>query len=203
MRFYRGPVRLGAAFKSRGNGLGTQANHIADTVDDIVQFEGRQRQDMGVSDHLASRITAFSGSMLYVWLHVAWFSVWILINVAALFFTPFDPYPFGLLTMIVSLEAIFLSTFVLISQNRQAIQADRRAKVDLQVNMIAEREVTKLITMVAHIHEHLGISPADDAELREMQETTQVEKLADAVDAAEREHGPDGAEDPASAADTE
>ncbi len=106
---------------------------------------------------LASKITSFSGSMLYVWLHVAWFAIWILLNIAYFVFEPFDPYPFGLLTMVVSLEAIFLSTFVLITQNRQAVAADRRAKVDLQINMIAEREVTKLIEMVSHIHKHLGI----------------------------------------------
>jgi uncharacterized membrane protein len=158
---------------------------------------------MGASDHLASKVTAFSGSMLYVWLHVVWFSIWILINVVSLIFKPFDSYPFGLLTMIVSLEAIFLSTFVLISQNREAIQADRRAKVDLQVNMIVEREVTKVMDMISVIQSHLGIKPVDDQELSDMQEKTHVGKLADSVDAAEQEYDPEGAEDPESAVDTE
>jgi uncharacterized membrane protein len=159
---------------------------------------------MGFSDNVASKITAFSGSMLYVWLHVAWFSIWILLNVGILVFEPFDAYPFGLLTMIVSLEAIFLSTFVLITQNRQAIAADRRSKVDLQVNMIAEREITKVIEMVKHLHEHLGVDmPEHDAELEEMRKPTHVSKLADAIDDAEHNADPEAADDPESAADTE
>lgn len=200
MRFQRGPVRLPARRNQPVNSNGDHPAHIAETVAQFVELEGRDKQDMGISEKLASKITAFSGSMLYVWLHVAWFSIWILINVVALVFEPFDEYPFGLLTMIVSLEAIFLSTFVLISQNRQAIQADRRAKVDLQVNLIAEREVTKLLEMVSHIRDHLGIHDDDDQELKDMQESTHVEKIADAVDVAEHEYDPEAA-DPKSAAD--
>jgi uncharacterized membrane protein len=203
MRFQRGSVRLPTKRNAGRDGTSAQPDHVAETIEEIVQFEGREHVDMGASDHVASKVTAFSGSMLYVWLHVVWFSIWILINVASLIFEPFDAYPFGLLTMIVSLEAIFLSTFVLISQNRQAIQADRRAKVDLQVHMITEREVTKVMDMISHIHKHLGIKPADDQELSDMQEKMHVGKLADAVDAAEREHDPEGAENPESAVDTE
>ncbi len=203
MRFQRGSVRLPTKRKAGSDGTSAHPDHVAETIEEIVQFEGREHVDMGASDHVASKVTAFSGSMLYVWLHVAWFSIWILINVASLIFEPFDPFPFGLLTMIVSLEAIFLSTFVLISQNRQAIQADRRAKVDLQVNMITEREVTKVMDMISRIHKHLGIEPADDQELSDMQEKTHVGKLADAVDAAERVYGAGSAENPKSAVGTE
>ena len=203
MRFQRRSVRLPARRNAGSHGASAQPDHVAETIEEIVEFESRQHLDMEASDHLASKITAFSGSMPYVWLHVAWFSIWILINVASLIFEPFDPFPFGLLTMIVSLEAIFLSTFVLISQNRQAIQADRRAKIDLQVNMITEREVTKVMDMISRIQNHLGIEPADDRELSGMQEKMHVVKLADAVDAAERDHDPEGAADPESAVDTE
>ena len=201
MRFHRGPVRLGTRAKPRDELNGDHPAHIAETVQQFVELEGRDRQDMGISEKLASKITAFSGSMLYVWLHVAWFLVWILINVTALVFEPFDEYPFGLLTMVVSLEAIFLSTFVLISQNRQAIQADRRAKVDLQVDLISEREVTKLLDMVSHIRDHLGIHDDDDQELKDMQEATRVEKIVDAMDVAEQNYDPDQAADPESASD--
>jgi uncharacterized membrane protein len=106
--------------------------------------------------------------------------------------------------MIVSLEAIFLSTFVLITQNRQAIAADRRAKVDLQVDLIAEREITKLMEMVAHLHEHLGHGNAKhDPEFADMVRPTHVEKLAEAVDEAERQRDPEGHDKPESAVDTE
>ena len=114
----------------------------------------------------------------------------------------FDPYPFGLLTMIVSLEAIFLATFLLISQNRQALLSDKRAKIDLQINLISEQEVTKLVAMVADIYRHLGIENQDE-ELERMQEPTHVRELADAVDAAEQKLTRDRAEGPSSAADTE
>ena len=201
MRFHRGAVRLPRRTTASTNGASDHPEHIAATVEEIVRLENRDQSAMGFSDRIASKITAFSGSMLYVWLHVAWFSVWILVNVSLILFEPFDSYPFGLLTMIVSLEAIFLSTFVLITQNRQAIAADRRAKVDLQVNMIAEREITKLIEMVKVIHDHLGMDTPQDQELEEMKEHTHVEKLADAIDAAEQDD-PEGADGPGSAADT-
>ena len=205
MRFQRGTVLLPRRKRtgtSSTNGSAEHPEHVATTVEEIVRLENRDHEAMGLSDEIANRVTAFSGSMPYVWLHVAWFSTWILINVAAVVFEPFDRYPFGLLTMIVSLEAIFLSTFVLISQNRQAITADRRAKVDLQVNMIAEREITKLMQMVTDIHDHLGMDLPHDQELEDMKDSPPVEKLADAIDAAE--NGGDHAEDkrPESAADT-
>jgi uncharacterized membrane protein len=206
MRFHRGAVKLRTPDTSGPavNGTGDHPEHVADSIEEIIHLETRDRKEMGFSDHLASKITAFSGSMLYVWLHVAWFGVWILLNVAYFLFEPFDPYPFGLLTMVVSLEAIFLSTFVLIAQNHQAIVADRRAKVDLQVDMIAEREVTKLIKLVSHIHEHLGIDqPKHDHELEEMKKPMHVERVADAIDAAEQDVDPEKAGGPESAADTE
>jgi len=197
-------VRPPRRIQPNTNGNGEHPEHVTETIEEIVHLENRDRLHMGLSDKLASKITAFSGSMHYVWLHVVWFAVWIVVNISLFVLAPFDPYPFGLLTMIVSLEAIFLSTFVLITQNRQAIAADRRAKVDLQVNMIAEREITKLIEMVKHLHEHLGVGTLDhDPELEEMQEPTHVTKLADAIDDAEHQIDPEGALGPESAVDTQ
>jgi uncharacterized membrane protein len=207
MRFSRAGARTAPMRQPRRtpdtNGSAEHPEHVAETIEEIVGLENRDRLYMGLSDKLASKITAFSGSMLYVWLHVAWFAVWIVVNISLLVFAPFDPYPFGLLTMIVSLEAIFLSTFVLITQNRQALAADRRAKVDLQVNMIAEREITKLMEMVNHLHEHAGLGTDHDPELEEMQEPTHVSRLADAIDDAEHQIDPEGALGPESAADTQ
>src|SRR3989442_2323273 len=90
-------------------------------------------------NRLTDAITNFAGSMPFVYLHSVWFGVWILINLGlAGASLAFDKFPFGLLTMIVSLEAIFLSTFVMISQNRQAARADVRAKLDFETNLRAE-----------------------------------------------------------------
>jgi uncharacterized membrane protein len=120
-----------------------------------------QRQAASASwrDRLAEGISNFAGSMTFFHLHVVWFGVWILLNCGLLHvphLTDFDPFPFGLLTMIVSLEAIFLSTFLLITQNRQGRLSERRAELGLQVDMLAEQKATKIIDMLDHIIEQLN-----------------------------------------------
>jgi uncharacterized membrane protein len=90
---------------------------------------------------------------------------------------PFDPYPFGLLTMIVSLEAIFLSTFVLISQNRMQAAADERADLDLQINLLAEHEVTRLIKLVDAIASKLEVTTDCDAEINELERDIEPETI--------------------------
>ena len=87
-------------------------------------------------DRAADAITRFAGSLLFVYLHVGWFALWVVYNVAAP--SGFDRFPFGLLTLIVSLEAIFLSTFVMISQNREAQRSDIRAQLDFETNVLGE-----------------------------------------------------------------
>lgn len=110
-------------------------------------------------DHLADAITDFCGKMSFVYIHITWFGVWIVVNIGLLaFVTRFDPFPFGLLTLIVSLEAIFLSTFVMISQNRSARQADLRAQLDYETDVKAEQEIEQIMTMLKEIHEALGLS---------------------------------------------
>lgn len=90
-------------------------------------------------DRAADRVTSFAGSLNFVYLHSVWFGIWIALNVGILGSTiAFDKYPFGLLTMIVSLEAIFLSTFVMVSQNRQSARSDIRAQLDFETNLRAE-----------------------------------------------------------------
>ena len=97
-----------------------------------VRFEKLRR----AQDRTADRITGFAGSLTFVYIHTAWFVVWILINVGMIgAAAKFDEFPFGLLTMIVSLEAIFLSTFVMVTQNRQSLRSEIRAQVDLESNL--------------------------------------------------------------------
>ena len=104
-------------------------------------------------DRVADAITAFAGTMLFVYLHALWFLGWIVLN-EGLFgrHAVFDAYPFGLLTMIVSLEAIFLSTFVMVSQNRQAARENVRADLDFETNLRAE-------VWSVHIGRALGLDP--------------------------------------------
>jgi len=113
-------------------------------------------------DRFADRITDFAGSLRFVRLHVAWFSLWILVNVGAFGASlRFDPYPFGLLTLVVSLEAIFLSTFVMISQNRQAAAAEVRSDLDYRTNAMAEREVDLVMRALQRMASQQGVDVSD------------------------------------------
>jgi uncharacterized membrane protein len=104
-------------------------------------------------DRAADVITSFAGSLNFVYLHSAWFLVWIVLNVGLIGSAAvFDKFPFGLLTMIVSLEAIFLSTFVMVSQNRQAARADIRSQLDFETNLRSE-------IWSVHIGHALNIDP--------------------------------------------
>jgi uncharacterized membrane protein len=116
-------------------------------------------------DRFADRITDFAGSLRFVRLHVAWFSLWILVNVGTFGASlTFDPYPFGLLTLVVSLEAIFLSTFVMISQNRQAAAAEIRSELDYRTNLMAEREVDLIMRALERMARQQGVEVNDLAE---------------------------------------
>jgi uncharacterized membrane protein len=131
--------------------------------------EGRTTQD-----RIADWITHFSGSMIFVYFHVLWFGVWILLNVGFDGLKPFDPFPYGLLTTIVSLEAIFLSTFVLVSQNRQAAIAEQRTELDLQINLLSEYELTRVLMLVDALAEKLDVEICDREELKELEQDVEA-----------------------------
>ena len=124
-------------------------------------------------ERVANTLTRWASSTPFLVLHVIWFGIWIGYNslyVGQMIFgfTPFDPFPFGLLTMVVSLEAIFLSIFVLLSQSRESSIAELREELNLQVNLRIEEEVTKTLQLVAGLYTRLGHEIAEDPELREM-----------------------------------
>ena len=100
---------------------------IEQNIDAILELRTRALEARSLEERISDGITDFSGRMVFLYVHAVWFTVWIAVNLGVFGLKPFDPYPFGLLTMIVSLEAIFLATFVLISQNRMAAEADHRA----------------------------------------------------------------------------
>jgi uncharacterized membrane protein len=109
---------------------------------------------MRAQDRAADQITSFAGSLKFVYIHSVWFGIWILLNIGILGASlEFDKFPFGLLTMIVSLEAIFLSTFVMVSQNRQAARADIRSELDFETNLRSE-------IWSVHIGQALGVDPS-------------------------------------------
>ena len=115
-----------------------------------------------IEDRAADRITSFAGTMRFVYLHSFWFGLWVILNLGLLGAgLKFDQYPFGLLTLIVSLEAIFLSTFVMISQNRQANAAEVRSELDYQTDVKAEKEIDIIMTTLQRIAQKQGIEITD------------------------------------------
>lgn len=141
----------------------------------ILRLRAQQARDRTAQDRLADAITGFSGRLSFVYLHAAWFGAWIVLNAGWFGLKPFDPYPYGLLTMIVSLEAIFLSTFVLISQNRLGEESDRRADLHLHIGLLNEAELTRALRMLHAIHDKLGIDDHVDAELADLELRTDPE----------------------------
>ena len=152
----------------------------------IEALEERRRQkaaDATPQERLAEAITSFTGSMRFVYLHLAFYSAWILANLGIMPGLPkFDP-SFVLLAMEASVEAIFLSTFVLISQNRTAAAADKRADLDLHINLLAEHELTKLAELVTAIAARLDVQVGDTAEIEEIKKDVAPEAVLDELDA--------------------
>lgn len=142
----------------------------------------REEANATAEQRLARTITDFTGSMLFVYLHIAVFGAWIVLNLRWIPGIPaWDP-TFVILAMLASVEAIFLSTFVLITQNRMAAAAERRALLDLQVNLLAEHEVTKLIRMVSHIAEHLHVHTENGPEIEELKHDIAPEAVLDEIE---------------------
>lgn len=148
----------------------------------ILRHRREQLEKRTLQQRIANAITDFSGTMAFVYLHVAWFAVWFLFNTGWFGNQPFDPFPYGLLTMIVSLEAIFLSTFVLISQNQMSRESENRAELDLQINLLTERELTRVLVMLDAIQDQLGIDNDTDWELLELEQVTHPEEVLKAIE---------------------
>jgi uncharacterized membrane protein len=161
------------------------AGVVERNIEALVARRAREERTKGLQDRLADAITRFTGSMRFVYLHLVIFGLWIVINLGWLPLRPFDP-SFVVLAMVASVEAIFLSTFVLISQNRMATQADRRAELDLQVSLLSEHEVTRLLGLVTSIAHHLGIEEARNPELAELTRDVAPEKVLDRMESHER-----------------
>ncbi|HEX8242227.1 MAG TPA: DUF1003 domain-containing protein, partial [Longimicrobium sp.] len=137
----------------------------------------RQMDDRAkaTEERVADTITRFTGSMAFVYIHLVLFGGWILVNLGWTPIPRFDP-SFVVLAMAASVEAIFLSTFVLISQNRMQEQADQRADLDLQVSLLSEHEITQLVALVTEMAKRMGIEAAHDPELDELAQDVAPEK---------------------------
>src|SRR6185503_11113650 len=172
--------------KDNGNRpLGPSADQLTEqNVETVTKLEEAARAQRTPTDRLAETIASFCGSMTFVWVHVVWFGGWILMNLIP-GLPHVDPFPFTFLTLIVSLEAIFLSTFILISQNQDSRISERRSHLDLQLNMLSEQENTKMIMMLHAIAAKVGADLSQDPHLQALSEETEPERLIEQIEARE------------------
>jgi uncharacterized membrane protein len=167
-----------ATAKSPGLGAVLERNIAA-----LQQRRRREQAEATLEERVADAITRFTGSMRFVYLHLAFFGFWIVANLGWIPNVPAWDASFVVLAMVASVEAIFLSTFVLISQNRMSAAADTRADLDLQISLLAEHEVTKLVTLVSAIAERLEVRSEVDPELREIEEDVAPDAVLDEIEA--------------------
>ena len=165
------------------------AKIIEQNINTIINTRRTADNQRTMEERIADAITDFSGRMYFVYFHIVWFAVWIVLNLGFFGIQPFDPYPFGLLTMVVSLEAIFLATFVLISQNRISAEADRRADLNLQIGLLTEHELTRVLKMLDTIQDKLGIDNDSDHELLDLEKNVHPEDVLEEMDRIHRKVG--------------
>jgi uncharacterized membrane protein len=153
-------------------------------IDRVMALESSEHQKATTADRIADAITAFSGSIRFVWITTVLVGGWI----AANFLLPgqdrLDPFPFPLLTLVLSVEAIFLSIFILMSQNRAAKISDKRSHLDLQLNMLTEQENTKMLRMLEDIGRVVGAEFCSGTEVEVLAAATQPESLSRQIDQA-------------------
>ena len=143
----------------------------------IIHLRTKAALERSLQGRIADAITSFSGRMIFAYVHIVWFGIWILLNTGRFGVHAFDPFPYGLLTMIVSLEAIFLSTFVLISQNRMGAESERRADLDLHIGLLTEHELTRVLQMLDAIQDKMGIVDHANSDLADLEMETKPEDV--------------------------
>jgi uncharacterized membrane protein len=144
-------------------------------------FRSQVRSTARWTDKLADSLTSWFGTVTFLSANAVFFILWIVWNLGLFGTSRLDPFPFNLLTMVVSLEAIFLSTIVLISQNRQSRIAEIRQRMDFEIDIRAEDEITKILQLLAALHQHHGLKTEDDKELEEMLQKTDLRKIEEEV----------------------
>jgi uncharacterized membrane protein len=165
-----------------GHGHRSLSEVVAQNVAEIAALEEGALAQRTPAECLAERIVRIVGTPGFALLHLGWFAAWILSNIGLVPWLPmYDPYPFSFLTLIVSLEAIFLSLAVLISQNRLTRQADRRAHLDLQINLLAEQESTHTVELLQRIADHLGLR-RNYRDQEELTKRTDIREVITALD---------------------
>jgi uncharacterized membrane protein len=155
----------------------------------LLEVRQREQRRLPLSERIAAIITTFAGSMWFVFVHAILFGGWIVVNLGLISgIRPFDPFPFVMLAMIASVEAIFLSTFILITQNRMQEEADRRAELDLQINLLAEHELTQVMRVLDAVALHMGVPRPPQQEMDEMKKDIDPRHVANQIRRAEEQY---------------
>ena len=155
----------------------------------ISELERRALENRTAAERFSDAVVAHAGRLWFVVFHAAWFGLWVLWNSRPQAIKAFDPFPFPALTTVVSLEAIFLSLFILMSENRSTRRADERAHLDLQINLLAEHEATKTLELLRALCRYHGLPQAEDPEIIELLRRTEPYTLAREI---ERQLSSDG-----------
>jgi uncharacterized membrane protein len=156
---------------------------VSSNVQKIAQLEAEELHRRSFFERIGDRAVAIAGRGWVSFLHLVWFITWMAVNTGQVSgFEPFDPYPFNFLTMVVSLEAIFVTLAVLNNQNRMTYQADKRAHLDLQVNLLAEQESTATLRLLQRVAEKLGVPPHEVNQVESLAQETDVAQLATEMD---------------------
>jgi uncharacterized membrane protein len=204
-----GPEHGGhASLKQRKRRQSGQAYRSPQTVEELTeqnveairQLERAAFKRRSTLEHIADLVSSAVGSTPSLVVHALWFGGWIVYNVWP-GMPHFDPFPFTFLTLVVSLEAIFLSTFILISQANAAKVTDRRNQLDLQINLLTEQENTKMLGLLQRIAEKVGVPDVADPSLQALEQATRPERLAEQIARAEGETKPPAREAGSAAAD--
>jgi uncharacterized membrane protein len=178
-------TKINGHFKKSAEGESVAtADPMQFNVEAIAKLEERALHTRSAAEKMSDAITRVTGSMGFVVFHLVLFTFWFAVNLKFVPILPaFDPFPFGILTLIVSSEGVFLSIFILISQNRITRQADRRAHLDLQVNILAEQELTMILRTQQRLCEHFGIEiETIREEAHNFSEKTDVERLVSEIE---------------------
>lgn len=156
---------------------------VARNIQALCTRRAQEAAKAGLQDRVAQGMTRFAGSMSFVYVHMFAFGFWIVANLGWIPGVPIWDSSFAVLAMVASVEAIFLSTFVLITQNRMATAADTRADLDLQISLLAEHEVTKIAVLVSEIADRLGIESATEGDIEEVKTEVVPEVVLDHIEA--------------------
>lgn len=174
------------SIKAEPGKKGDIVNIVERNIQTLLKRSREEEKKKTFEDRIANMVTRFTGSLLFVYIHLTLFSIWIIWNLGWIGIKPFDP-SFVTLAMIASVEGIFLSTFVLISQNSMNAQADKRADLNLHVGLLSEHEVTRLITLVTAMAKTMNIPEALHPEIAELSKDVHPEHVLDTIEKHSKE----------------